>query len=107
MTIRFFKADLRSLGVEDDDFAKAWERVDPQHPEAYNFEGRDLLLSCSHNESNGKTYENWGFYFKPEDPRSIDAEQYSVYSATFGALFDAEVTPEGPQSPQGDKGDPF
>lgn len=93
--------DLKVLGFDDAHL----HRLDPQHPEAFDFEGKRALLRNTAKDKDGKKFEEWKIQRPREEPERPQAE---VLEATFAILSEQLQQTKAAQSPKTETADiPF
>lgn len=80
-TIDFVARDLVKLGYPHDSF----DQLDPSHPQAHSFAGREVSLSCAHETYQGKTREKWSFFLGGEGPKQLEKTGLGILNAKFGS----------------------
>lgn len=99
--LEWLVGDLKALGFEDANL----HRLDPQHPEAFDFEGKEVLLQNTSKKKDDRTFEEWKIVRPKEDPErpkeeemdtvfSILSEQLQQTLAAKGGRTKAEIKPE-------------
>ncbi|SRR5579871_769164 len=58
-TIDFVLRDLQNLGYDREGF----EYLDPNHPQAFVFAGKQITVTCKHEEYKGEDKERWDLYW--------------------------------------------
>lgn len=81
-TIEYVLEDLEALGFEGTSF----DQLSQSHPNCYSFVGKEIEVSCQHEEYQGKTVERWslaknggGFI-----PKKLDSQSAKKLDAMFG-----------------------
>lgn len=104
-TIEFVVPKLAKLGYNHDDF----DHLDPEHPEAVQFAGTEIVCECKLETYNGKTRERWDLPFESE-AIPVEKNELKKLNALFGkhlkplkqnsakaAAPDPQLTPTKPQ----------
>lgn len=82
-TIEYITRDLRNLGYEDESF----DRLDPAHPQAHSFKGKEIPIRCKHDDYEGDTTEKWEFDFAGSfKPKSLEKTGVARLNALFGNM---------------------
>jgi hypothetical protein len=69
-------SNVQSLGYDGHDL----RALDPDEPDAFNFEGKEFFASCKHDEYMGRTSEKWSLY----KSRKLSKDRFLALNERFG-----------------------
>ncbi|MBM4069183.1 MAG: hypothetical protein FJ271_09600 [Planctomycetes bacterium] len=76
--VAWLMSNVQSLGYDRDDL----RGLDPDEPNAFNFEGKEFFASCKHDEYLGKTNEKWSLF----KPRKLGKDRFLALSERFSGV---------------------
>lgn len=82
-TIEYVVQDLRQLGYPHDDF----DHLDEDSPNRHDFGSPEIVVSCKHEEYQGKTQERWSLAGEGYKPKALEKTEVKKLNALFGKSF--------------------